>query len=172
MAMENSSIIAETARLTIRRLAEPDIPAVAAIWADEQVTRFMGGPRNFDKLCIAFKDDLKAPPTSFELWVVVEKNSGRIAGHCGLVPKVVDGRDEVELTYVIATIFWGRGYATEAAAAIRDHAFRHLGLTRIVALIDPANAASERVALKLGLKFEANTIRPSGNTTKVYAASG
>ena len=169
--MATPPIIAETGRLVIRRLTEADVPAVAALWADKQVTRFMGGPRDFETLRASFRDDLKAPPSACDLWPVVEKQSGVIVGHCGLVPKAVDGRDEVELTYVIAAAFWGRGFATEAAAAIRDYAFRQLDLTRIVSLIDPANSASERVALKLGMKFEANTERPSGKMMRVYVAA-
>jgi len=73
-----------------------------------------------------------------------------VIGHCGLLPKTINGRDEVELVYVIVPAFWRRGYATEAAAAIRDYAFQTLGVLRLVCLIDPANTASERVALKTG----------------------
>jgi len=167
--MSAAQIITETERLTIRLLGELDIPAIASIWTDERVTRFMGGPRDFAHLCASFKQDLSNPPSQFDLWPVTEKNSGIIVGHCGLLQKAVDGRDEIELTYVIASAFWGRGYATEAAAAIRDYAFRRLSVPRLVSLIDPANTASERVALKLGMKLEADTVRPSGKTMRVYA---
>lgn len=51
---------------------------------------------------------------------------------------------------------WGRGYATEVAAAIRDHALGQLGCGRLIALINPANVASERVAVKIGLKLTLN----------------
>jgi RimJ/RimL family protein N-acetyltransferase len=45
--MEKSNVIVETERLIIRLLAEEDVPALALLWADEQVTWFMGGPRDF-----------------------------------------------------------------------------------------------------------------------------
>ena len=167
--METTQIIAETERLVIRHIAEPDIAAIASIWTDDRVTRFMGGPRDFAQLCASFRDDLSNPPSQFDLWPVAEKSSGVIVGHCGLLQKIIDGRDEIELTYVIASAFWGRGYASEAAMAIRDYAFHHLSVPRLVSLIDPANAASERVALKLGMKLEADTVRPSGKTLRVYA---
>jgi RimJ/RimL family protein N-acetyltransferase len=64
---------------------------------------------------------------------------------------------------------WGQGYATEAAIAIKDYATKHLGLSRIVALIHPANTKSERVALKIGLRYEKDTIRPNSVTMSVYA---
>ena len=167
--MESTRIIAETRRLTIRFLTEPDIPVLASIWADVQVTRFMGGPRIFEEVCASLRRDLAAPPLQVDLWPIVERSSGVVVGHCGLLPKTVDGRDEVELVYVIAAAFWGRGYATEAAAAIPDHGFRTLRIGRLVSLIDLGHEASERVALKIGMTFEANTVRPSGKTMKVYA---
>lgn len=167
--MKATHIIAETERLTIRLLAEPDISALASMWADEQVTRFMGGPRVFEEVCTSLRRDLKEPPSKFDLWPVVERSSGVVVGHCGLLPKTVNSDEEVELVYVIAAAFWRRGYATEAAAAIRDYAFRNLGLARLVSLIDPAHAASARVALKLGMKPERETVRPSGKIMRVYA---
>lgn len=167
--MEATPFIAETDRVLIRLPTETDISPLATIWTDERVTRFMGGPRDFKTLCASFRQDLAAPPSSLDLWPVVEKTSGAIIGHCGLLPKTVDGRDEIELIYVLAAAFWGRGYATEAATALRDHAFRDLKIPRLVSLIDPANTASERVALKLGLNFETSTIRPNGKTLKLYA---
>ena len=50
-----------------------------------------------------------------------------------------------------------------------EHAFGALGMTRLAALIDPANAASERVAVKLGMRWESDTVRPSGKVLRVYA---
>ena len=163
------NIIAETERLTIRLATEADVPAVALLWADERVTRYMGGPRDFEKVCTSMRNDLTMPPPKLDLWPVVGRESGTVVGHCGLLPKKVDDRDEVELVYVIAVEFWGRGYATEAAGAVRDHAFRELSITRLVSLIHPANTASERVAVKLGMRFESDTVRPNGRTLKVFS---
>ena len=49
---------------------------------------------------------------------------------------------------------WGKGYATEAAGAVRDYGLGVLGRRRLVAIIDPQNAASIRVAEKIGMHFE------------------
>jgi ribosomal-protein-alanine N-acetyltransferase len=167
--MSAINLLIETKRLTIRSLTEADVPVIASIWADAQVTRFLGGPWDFETVCNSLKDDLTVPPARLDLWPVVERSSGNVVGHCGLLPKTVDERDEVELTYVLAANCWGKGYATEAAAAVRDYGFRTLAIMRLVALIDIAHIASERVALKLGMEFEANTMRPSGKTMRVYA---
>jgi RimJ/RimL family protein N-acetyltransferase len=55
---------------------------------------------------------------------------------------------------MIAKAYWGLGLGTEAARGIRDYAFDHLGLTRLICLIDHANFASIRVAEKIGMRFE------------------
>jgi len=167
--MTATHIVVETERLTIRLLTEVDVPVIASLWTDERVTRFMGGPRDFEKVSASLRDDLSAPPLRLDLWPVAENSSGIVVGHCGLLPKTVDGAEQVELVYVIAADSWGRGYATEAALAIRDYAFRTLRIPRLISLIDPANTASERVALKTGMKFNSETVRPGGKTLRVFA---
>jgi RimJ/RimL family protein N-acetyltransferase len=71
-------------------------------------------------------------------------------GLCGLIlwPDI-EGREELEVAYILARDAWGKGYATEAAAAVRD-----VGRTirpDLVSLIYPDNAASIRVAHKIGM---------------------
>jgi len=63
----------------------------------------------------------------------------------------VSGERVAELGYDVRSEYWNRGYATEAARAVRDFAFGTLGLPRLVSLIQPGNRASERVAQKTGL---------------------
>ncbi len=159
----------ETGRLIIRSLRHADAPALAELWSDPDVTRFMGGPRNYSQVRETLEQDAAGPALTFDLWPVVEKNSGRIIGDCGLLDKEVDGQAEVELVYVFHPSAWGKGYATEAAGAIRDYAFTRLGLARLIALIDPHNAASAQVARKLGFHLEKETRRPGGKVMQVYA---
>jgi len=162
-------IIAESERLLVRFMTEADVPALASFWADERVTRFMGGPREFDRVSESLRQSLRAARLQLDLWPVEERDSGIVVGHCGLLPKRVGERDEVELVYVIGSGFWGRGFATEAAGVIRDYGFRRLEIARLVSLIDPANTASERVATKIGMTSEGETVRPGGKTLNVFA---
>lgn len=159
----------ETERLSIRPLDVADAPVLAAIWADPEVTRHMGGPRDFDEIRTSLEDDARQDVLPrFDLWPLVEKATTRVVGHCGLLDKDVDGRPEVELVYVLAADVWGRGYATEIAA-IRDYAFHDLGLSRVIALIDPDNIPSARVAQKIGMRLEKETRRSGGAVRHVYA---
>lgn len=161
----------ETGRLIVRPLQQADAPALAELWSDPDVTQFMGGPRDYHRVRETLEQDAAGPALTFDLWPVVEKNSGRVIGHCGLLDKEVEGQAEVELVYVFHPAVWGKGYATEAAAAIRDYAFTSLGLARLIALIDPHNAASAQVARKLGFHLEKETRRPGGKVMQLYALS-
>lgn len=159
----------ETGRLIIRSLQHADAPMLAELWSDPDVTRFMGGPRDYNQVRETLEQDAAGPALTFDLWPVVEKDSGRIIGHCGLLDKEVEGQVEIELVYVFHPAVWGKGYATEAGAAIRDYAFTSLRPTRLIALVDPDNTASAQVARTLGFQLEKETRRPGGKVMQLYA---
>jgi RimJ/RimL family protein N-acetyltransferase len=52
---------------------------------------------------------------------------------------------------------------------LKRYAFEEMGIERLIALIEPENAASERVALKIGMRFDREVTRPGGARRKVYA---
>jgi ribosomal-protein-alanine N-acetyltransferase len=160
----------ETDRLLIRSTQETDLESLAELWTDPDVTYYMGGRRNFEEVLNSLIEDLQYnPQPNFNLWPVIEKGTAQIIGHCGIVEKEVEGESEYEIIYILAKSSWGKGFATEAAISLRDFAFKQLGLKRIIALIDPYNSSSERVAVKIGLSYEKDSIRPSGKTVKVFA---
>lgn len=160
----------QTERLLIRSLAAEDAPALAAIWSDPDVTRFMGGPRDYEQTCRDLLSEAAESSTdpADTLYPVIERSSGRIVGHCSFLSKEIDGGAEKELIYVFARPAWGIGYATEAARALCTFAAQQLRLPRLVALIDPENRASARVAEKAGMRFWKQTIRPTGKRMQVY----
>ncbi len=87
----------------------------------------------------------------FGAWAVVFKETGRLIGFGGL--EILTSRSGPEVSYILASEFWGRGLATEFAAAAIGHGFRICGLRVIGASFDPANIASMRVAEKVGMCF-------------------
>lgn len=91
----------------------------------------------------------------FGPWSVVEKQSRQNIGYCGLFyfPDI-NGRPAIEVGYRLARTSWGQGYATEAVIAVLDYGFSKLCLQRIIAMIDPNNSASIRVAEKAGMRYE------------------
>ncbi len=150
-------IVLETARLVLRHFRPSDAEAMLAVFGDAEVMRYGSGVHDPDwvvdwigKVQQTYRD---APGTGG--WALVEKETDHAFGYCGLLRfPDVGGQPEVEVGYRLARSYWGRGYATEAAAAVVQHGFRSLLLPRIVAIINPANFASVRVALKLGMHFE------------------
>jgi RimJ/RimL family protein N-acetyltransferase len=163
------SLLLETARLRLRPLRASDLTFLVGLWTDPEVTRHMGGPRNPEELARGFGEASEDPEAEkLDLWPVEERQSGRLVGHCGLLPKLVEGKEETELVYVIAAADWGRGYATEIASALRDQAFGPLGLHRLIALIHPENLASEKVARRLGMRLEREITR-GGGPRRLYA---
>ena len=93
-----------------------------------------------------------------------DKSNGKLAGWSGLQPlefgwngeRSAKAGKEIEVGYGFDTPHWGKGYATEAAAAWLRYGFEHAGLERIVAVASPENKGSCRVMEKLGMKYEAN----------------
>jgi [ribosomal protein S5]-alanine N-acetyltransferase len=88
----------------------------------------------------------------FTLWPIVECSSGIVIGDCGLIPLERVG-PEIELGYRLGSGHWGKGYATEAALAVRDLGFERFGLERIYVDVDPGNDGSLNVARKLGARL-------------------
>ena len=160
----------ETERLLIRRDTVEDADAVAALWSDPDVMRHMAGPRDPARVRQAVIDSAQGEAKAITIWSVEERSSGEFVGDCGLIRKEIAGQDEVELVYLIVRKHWGRGIATEAASAVRDYAFRDLDLDRLVAMVHPENAASCRVAEKIGMAYDGIVERPKG-PMRLYVAT-
>jgi ribosomal-protein-alanine N-acetyltransferase len=126
------------------------------IFCDPDVMRFSDGVKTKEWVQAWLETCLERYQTwGFGPCAVVEQRSQNVIGYCGLFffPDL-DGQAEVEIGYRLARSAWGQGYATEAACAVRDHAFTTLGMKRLIAMIDPSNIASIRVAEKVGMKYE------------------
>ncbi len=160
----------ETPRLIIRDLQPSDVDALVALWTDPDVTAFMGGPREESAVRRVLEEDARSSPQpEIDLHPVIERVSGEIIGHCGFTDKEVDGQAEIELIYLLTKACWGKGFATEAAGALKTYAFKELGLRRLVSLIDPENVASQQVARKVGMRYLRDTLRPGGRVMQVFA---
>lgn len=170
--MNNSITILETERLQLRRQQATDIPFLTDLWSNSQVTQYMGGPRDREWLQDVFTETAENPAAEqYDLWPVIEKATGELVGHCGLLDKEVEGAMEIELNYILAPTAWGQGYATEIGAAIMQLALTQMGVKRLIALIDPENAPSARVAIRLGMQLEKEIIRPGGLRRLLYVTN-
>lgn len=164
---------ADTARLSFAEMTADDLSDMAALLGDADVMRYYPRPKTPDEALgwIKWNQDLYQR-VGFGLWVVRSLATGEFVGDCGLTLQEVEGTTEVEVGYHVRADLQGRGYATEAAAACREYARQVQGLSRLIAIIDPDNKPSQRVAEKIGLRFERDaTYRSGQQRVRIYAAS-
>jgi [ribosomal protein S5]-alanine N-acetyltransferase len=153
-------VVLETPRLTLRVFDELDLGALESVHGDPRVMRFsVHGPKTREQIS-RFIHNMREGHlrNGFSQWAVVWKATGQCIGECGILLQQLEGVREHEIGYRLNPDFWGRGIATEAASACRDHGFATLGLDRLVSIIDPQNAASIRVAEKVGMIRERSDV--------------
>lgn len=150
--------VLETGRLLLRMLQESDFEQYSAIHLDPEVTRFTAR-KQMDRMetwrhlsFIAGHWHLRG----FGMWGVFEKDTGRLVGRVGFHQP--DGWPDFELGWTIGRAFWGRGYATEAAARCVRYAFEDMDRDHLISLIDPLNVASIRVAERIGETVQGSVV--------------
>ena len=145
-----------TTRLRLRPLAAEDLDNLVALDADPEVRRHVDQPnaptpaeveRTLPRLLARF-----GPAGEPAFWAIEPKEKGTFLGWLHLRP-VAEHPDWFDLGYRLRREVWGRGYASEAAAALMHRAFTTLGAQRVVAHALEANAASRRVMEKLGMRL-------------------
>jgi RimJ/RimL family protein N-acetyltransferase len=158
----------DTARLAFREMTPADLDDMAALLGDPAVMTYYPRPKTRPEAAqwIDWNRRLYRMH-GYGLWLI--STGDGFIGDCGLTPQVVDGVTELEVGYHMRTAAQGRGYATEAAAACRDHARTVLGATRLIAIIHPDNQPSRRVAEKIGLRPEKRALVHGGREAVIYA---
>lgn len=158
-------IILETNRLILRRLVLDDLDDLFALYRDPEIRRFFpDGTLTYEETKEELEWFLNGHPEHPELglWATIHKESGCFIGRCGLLPWTIEGRDEVEVAYLLDKSYWRQGLATEAAQAIVDYACTQLNLSRLICMMYPENKASENVARKMGMTLEKEMEDESG----------
>ena len=155
----NATMILETPRLILRPFVVEDLDALAGLMANPDFMRFSLGVYTREQTATFLEKILtwqgQGLPSQF---AVIFRQTGALIGYCGFFHHHVDGTDEIEIGYRLHPDYWNRGLATEAAKAVRDHAFADLKLSRVISLIHPDNVGSRRVAEKNGMILEKETI--------------
>ena len=143
-----------THRLTLRLPQERDFGAFAEFVAQER-SRWVGGPGTPAQAREGYDDNLAHwAAHGFGYFHVIETSTGRVLGRVGI--RCSDHRPEPEVAYSLyRDEYEGRGYAREAAEAVRDWGFDSLGLAALVSYIDPANSRSIRLAEAMGARPDA-----------------
>lgn len=160
-------------RLLLRPWRDEDVDFLLDLESRWEVMRFLGAQpttmsdRANALASIARRRAIDDPVHG--IWVITTAMGGRLVGNLLLKPvplsagEPIGGTPEVEIGWHLHPDAWGHGYATEAAAAVLADAFSR-GLTRVIAVTDPANHASQAVCRRLGMTH-------LGQTTKYYDTS-
>lgn len=167
-----------TPRLAIRPFTLDDAAFIVELLNDPGWLKNIGdrGVRTLDDARRYLSDGPIAAGArqGFALWAVLRRDDASGVpdspiGMCGLVRR--EGLDHVDLGYAFLPAARGQGFAREAAAAVLDHGFERLGLTRIVAITAVDNQASGRVLEAIGMRFEQRLRVPGhANDSLLYAA--
>ena len=148
--------ILETERLRLRPFRASDFEDYAALNADPEVLRYLGGGtepwdrgRSWRHMAFLMGHWQLG---GAGMWALEHRETGAFLGMVGFAAPA--GWPGFELAWTLARRWWGYGYATEAARAALDYAFTVLKRDRVISLIYPENRASIRVAERLGERLQ------------------
>jgi RimJ/RimL family protein N-acetyltransferase len=159
-------------RLLFRPYNDDDFEFLMSLLSDPEVVRFIGNGKTRDKN--GGKEFLNWIYSTYEfgedlgLMVLVNKEDDTLIGHAGLVPQTMDGVEEIEIGYWISRKHWGKGYATESAKALLEYGNKQLDKQRFIALIQPDNLSSQKVARKMGMELDKKVVL-DGQDVNVYS---
>jgi RimJ/RimL family protein N-acetyltransferase len=149
------AVVLTTPRLLLRTFRLDDLPRYAALNADPEVVRFLGGApltREHSDSIAEWAQEVYAAE-GMGLLAVERREDGAFLGMCGLHHQQ-SYPDDVEIAWRFAREYWGHGFATEAATGWLDHAFGSLDLPRVISITDPPNVRSLAVMRRLGMVFD------------------
>ncbi|WP_047414106.1 GNAT family N-acetyltransferase [Cellulophaga sp. Hel_I_12] len=144
----------ETERIIFRKIEKSDFndwfefhknPITSQYWISELESPEIECENWYEKQFHRYQNDLGGMNT------LIEKETGKLIGHCGLLVQNVDGKIELEIGYSLLPKFWNKGYATESAKKCRDFAFENKFSDSLISIISLTNKPSESVALKNGM---------------------
>jgi ribosomal-protein-alanine N-acetyltransferase len=151
--MSDASWWLTTDRLALRRFTPDDLDWLAELYGDSDVTRYLGGVKSRSQTAemlstriLAYYDE----HPGLGIWVTIERATGERAGFHLL--NHIRGESIIQIGYALAKPAWGKGFATEMAAAVLRYGFLELKLPRIAGMTSLQNLASQRVLLRIGLE--------------------
>jgi RimJ/RimL family protein N-acetyltransferase len=164
--------ILETDRLILRPLTLGDADDLHAALGDPEAMTFY--PKPYDRAGTEewiLKNVENHARLGYGFCAVVLRKTGACIGDCGLSLQIIDNQPELEIGYHLQRRHWKRGYATEAARAVRDHVFDTLRRNRVVSWMRKEHLDSRRVAERVGMRLEKESTHRLGLLMVVYSMS-
>jgi RimJ/RimL family protein N-acetyltransferase len=155
-----------TERLTLRPLALSDFEPLAEFYASDR-SQYVGGPKAADQAWRALACEIGHwTLRGYGRFGVDETATGNFVGMVG--PWFPDAWPEPELGWDLMNGYEGRGFATEAALATRDYAYKTLGWKTAISLVADGNDGSANVAKRLGAVWESKLDHPVFGPVNIY----
>ncbi len=146
-------MIIETSRLILREYTQNDFDALYEILSDTETMRHYPSPYDEDGTNRWIEWNLNNyAEYGFGLWAVTLKENGAFIGDCGITMQNIDGARLPEIGYHVNKNHWRKGYAREAATAVRDWAFENTDFDSLYSYMTDTNVASFSTANSIGMK--------------------
>jgi len=148
-------IILKTDRLFLREMTMDDFDALYKVLADRNIMQHY--PYTFDEKRVSDwieRNMNRYNEYGFGLWAVCLKETGEMIGDCGLTLQNIEGEMLPEIGYHIRVDHQRKGYAKEAAAAVRDWAFANTDYPALYSYCKYTNVGSYKTAESIGMHFE------------------
>lgn len=148
-------MILETERLFLREMTMGDFDALYAVLSDAEIMQHY--PYSFDEERVRSwieRNMKRYTDDGFGLWAVCLKDTGEMIGDCGLTLQNIDGQMLPEIGYHIRRDQQRKGYAKEAAMAVRDWAFGNTEYPALYSYCKYTNVGSFKTAESIGMHFE------------------
>ena len=165
-------IIIETNRLFLREMTENDFEALYKVLSDSDVMKHY--PYTFDDVRVRNwiqRNMERYQIFGFGLWAVCLKETGEMIGDCGLTMQLINGQIKPEIGYHIRADKQRKGYAKEAAIAVRDLAFNNTPFNVLYSYMKYTNEPSAKTAIAYGCKQVDEFSDEVNEITKVFAIS-
>lgn len=143
----------ESERLLLRQMDQEDFGEIARMLRDPEVMYAWGHPFSDEAIRNWIQQQLERyRKDGIGFLLALDKGLNQTVGQIGLLRLDFKGTLQWDLGYLLLKEHWGKGYATEGAAACLDYAFRVLGAEKVLCDMRPMNKASIAVAERLGMK--------------------
>ena len=152
-----AEVVAQTTRLRLREWDEEDEVRFYAVMNRPEVMEHLGGVQTPEEWSAAYQRVVGFQRDfGHTFWIIEERDSGAILGFCGIkrvnAPGAGDLTGKHEIGWRVVPESWGKGIAKEAAIASMDLAFDRFDAPQVIATTVPANAASQGLMKRLGMK--------------------
>ncbi len=165
-------MIIETDRLYLREMTENDFEALNKVLSDSTVMQHYPYVFDYSRVKSWIKRNMdRYRIFGFGLWAVCLKETDEVIGDCGLTMQIINGEIKPEIGYHIRADQQRKGYATEAAIAVRDWTFNNTPFNVIYSYMKHTNIPSYRTAMSYGCKQVSEFEDDVNGITKVFAIS-